>query len=193
MYTNHINAVALANQNKFCQAIFTLMQRKDIEKITVTELCREAGLERVTFYRSFDTKQDVIQYYLDRQMTLLIEQMPANSTLEHNMKALFEWTYRERKNLCILMDCRMTVLLTKVLSEKVLALLWANLAEGQEKRWQSWPFPENTAKELTFGSGMAMGVYCGLLTAWRDTGFVDPPEALAARMGWLFTHEVLNI
>lgn len=33
-------------------------------------------------YRSFESKDDVLDYYLDRQMTLLAGQLPAYSTLE---------------------------------------------------------------------------------------------------------------
>ncbi len=62
-----------------------------------------ADLDRTTFYRSFESKDDVLDYYLDRQMTLLAGQLPAYSTLEKNLTALFRWTYAERKNLCVLM------------------------------------------------------------------------------------------
>lgn len=41
-----------------------------------------ADLDRTTFYRSFESKDDVLDYYLDRQMTLLAGQLPAYSTLE---------------------------------------------------------------------------------------------------------------
>lgn len=108
MYTNHINPVAQKNQDAFCTALFQLLLKKPLEKISVTELCHMADLDRTTFYRSFESKDDVLDYYLDRQMTLLAGQLPAYSTLEKNLTALFRWTYAERKNLCVLMDCHLT-------------------------------------------------------------------------------------
>lgn len=108
MYTNHINPVAQKNQDAFCTALFQLLMKKPLEKISVTELCHMADLDRTTFYRSFESKDDVLDYYLDRQMTLLAGQLPAYSTLEKNLTALFRWTYAERKNLCVLMDCHLT-------------------------------------------------------------------------------------
>ena len=51
-------------------------------KISVTELCHMADLDRTTFYRSFESKDDVLDYYLDRQMTLLAGQLPAYNTLK---------------------------------------------------------------------------------------------------------------
>lgn len=82
MYTNHINPVAQKNQDAFCTALFQLLMKKPLEKISVTELCHMADLDRTTFYRSFESKDDVLDYYLDRQMTLLAGQLPAYSTLE---------------------------------------------------------------------------------------------------------------
>ena len=101
MYTNHINPVAQKNQDAFCTALFQLLLKKPLEKISVTELCHMADLDRTTFYRSFESKDDVLDYYIDRQMTQLAGQLPAYSTLEKNLTALFRWTYAERKNLCI--------------------------------------------------------------------------------------------
>ena len=82
MYTNHINPVAQKNQDAFCTALFQLLMKKPLEKISVTELCHMADLDRTTFYRSFESKDDVLDYYLDRQMTQLAGQLPAYSTLD---------------------------------------------------------------------------------------------------------------
>ena len=80
MYTNHSSPLALENQDKFCTALFTLMAQKPFERVTITELCREAGFERMTFYRHFSDKADIIAYYLDRQMMLLMASLPSSST-----------------------------------------------------------------------------------------------------------------
>ena len=118
MYTNHINPVAQKNQDAFCTALFQLLLKKPLEKISVTELCHMADLDRTTFYRSFESKDDVLDYYLDRQMTLLAGQLPAYSTLEKNLTALFRWTYAERKNLCILLDCHLTSFFSDALARR---------------------------------------------------------------------------
>ena len=69
MYTNHINPVAQKNQDAFCTALFQLLLKKPLEKISVTELCHMADLDRTTFYRSFESKDDVLDYYpVDRLM-----------------------------------------------------------------------------------------------------------------------------
>jgi len=45
-------------------ALTQLMQEKDFDKISVTELCDRAGVSRMTYYRYFETKNDVIKEHL---------------------------------------------------------------------------------------------------------------------------------
>ena len=46
-------------------ALFSLMMRKPFHQITVTEICDEAAVGRKTFYRNFDLREDVIDFWLD--------------------------------------------------------------------------------------------------------------------------------
>lgn len=42
------------------EALLRLMNKKPLEKITITELCKEAGINRTTFYRHFNVPGDVL-------------------------------------------------------------------------------------------------------------------------------------
>ena len=46
-------------------ALLSLMKRKPFQQITVTEICEEAAIGRKTFYRNFEQKEDVLDFYLD--------------------------------------------------------------------------------------------------------------------------------
>ncbi len=46
-------------------ALLALLKRKSYKVITVSELCQEAAIGRKTFYRNFDTMEDVIDLILD--------------------------------------------------------------------------------------------------------------------------------
>ena len=43
------------------QALLLLMENKPIEKIKVSELCQKAGVSRMTFYRLYGDKMEVIK------------------------------------------------------------------------------------------------------------------------------------
>ena len=67
-------------------ALFRLMKRKDFQQITVTEICAEAAVGRKTFYRNFELREDVIDFWLDlrceecREMLLPV---PTEEQLNH--------------------------------------------------------------------------------------------------------------
>lgn len=62
---NHTkNPTALQSQKWILQALLVLMQENDYDKISVSEICRKAELDRRTFYRNFDSKHDVLEQYI---------------------------------------------------------------------------------------------------------------------------------
>lgn len=46
------------------EALFKLMKKKNIEKITVDELCEEDGIGRATYFRNFKSKDEIITAYI---------------------------------------------------------------------------------------------------------------------------------
>ena len=46
-------------------ALIGMMDRKAFDNITITELVKEAGVSRVSFYRNFESKKDVLEKYMD--------------------------------------------------------------------------------------------------------------------------------
>ncbi len=46
------------------KALIELMKKKNFEDITITELVETAGVGRVSFYRNFDSKKDILEKYL---------------------------------------------------------------------------------------------------------------------------------
>lgn len=58
------------------QALFRLLEEKPLSKITVTELCREAGVNRATFYLHYTDIYDL----LDKIELSYVEEMRENNT-----------------------------------------------------------------------------------------------------------------
>lgn len=63
---NTKNPTAIQSQKWILQALLDLMKNNNYDKITVSEICRKADLDRRTFYRNFDSKLDVLRHYLDQ-------------------------------------------------------------------------------------------------------------------------------
>ena len=67
-------------------ALFRLMNRKTFQKITVTEICDEAAVGRKTFYRNFELREDVIDFWLDlrcEECRELLLPVPTEKQLYH--------------------------------------------------------------------------------------------------------------
>ncbi len=45
-------------------ALIKQMETQSLDKISVTELVKTAGVSRVSFYRNFESKQDVLEKHL---------------------------------------------------------------------------------------------------------------------------------
>jgi AcrR family transcriptional regulator len=54
-----------------------LMEKKEYDKISVTEICRMAGLDRRTFYRNFISKNDVLEQYIKQLQDEYIQSFSA--------------------------------------------------------------------------------------------------------------------
>ena len=69
------NRTALASQQQIAQAALQLIRKKSYASISVSELCKEAGISRQTFYSLFESKDNVMVFILQE---LYCYEPPAN-------------------------------------------------------------------------------------------------------------------
>lgn len=60
-----LNAGRAKSMNKFADALLALMREKSFADVSITDLSAAAGLVRKTFYRNFDSKEDILKFKLD--------------------------------------------------------------------------------------------------------------------------------
>ena len=61
------NKTAMGSQRHIAEAMMRLMQEKPFSQISVSELCREAGISRQTFYTLFSSRENVMIFTLQAQ------------------------------------------------------------------------------------------------------------------------------
>lgn len=59
------NPSSLRSKAEICKALLRLMEDHPYEEITVKQIALESRLVRKTFYRNFDSKEDVLNVILD--------------------------------------------------------------------------------------------------------------------------------
>ncbi|MGN1142350.1 MAG: TetR/AcrR family transcriptional regulator [Oliverpabstia sp.] len=83
------------------QAVLKLMQGENLNEISISQICEEAGVGRASFYRNFESKEAVISRYLkallDNWWTEAIKKENFNF-----VEAIFEH-YWEHRDLCIML------------------------------------------------------------------------------------------
>ena len=73
-------------------ALIQLMEKKDFHDISITELTKRAGVGRVSFYRNFDDKEDILRHYLNDiqyEFMLLRKQLRHESNFTEYISDLF--------------------------------------------------------------------------------------------------------
>ncbi len=64
---------------KITNALLSLMEEKDYESISITDITNKAGLSRVTYYRHFETKDDILVKFFEMNKAKFLDQVKANS------------------------------------------------------------------------------------------------------------------
>jgi len=52
------------------ESLLKHLRQKPISEISISEICDDAGVGRASFYRNFDSKEDIVRKYLHSQLSL---------------------------------------------------------------------------------------------------------------------------
>ncbi len=65
---------------KITNALFELMEEKDYKSISITDIVNKAGLSRVTYYRHFSSKEDIVIRFFELTKNRFVDQIRLNTT-----------------------------------------------------------------------------------------------------------------
>ena len=110
------NKTALQSQRQIARAMMALIQEKPYAQITVSELCRAAGISRQTFYTLFTSRENVMVFTLQAQYCdaprIARPQPPSReSALDWLCAAYSEYILKNRRLIKLLVDNRIDYLL----------------------------------------------------------------------------------
>ena len=70
----------LTSRYYIIEAFFLLLKTKKYEEIGISEICNKAGVSRVTYYRNFNDKKDIINAYFVTMINKFIKNMGVINT-----------------------------------------------------------------------------------------------------------------
>lgn len=152
------------------QALFELMEKKPLEKITVTEICALADVNRGTFYKYYFDVKDLFaklenEYYTE--LTRILNNELANAMNPSNTDFLnFRYdtilnTIKANKDLTlILMNSRNSDLLKKLIS----------YVKDDVNVSGSLVFPDLPAEKAEYIYSYIINGSVGMITTWLENG-----------------------
>lgn len=114
------NQRVLLTKRLLKEGLLRLLTEKSLAQINVSELCREAGINRATFYNHYSIPQDVLRE-LEQDMAQDLRNLaPKVQTVETARKYtedICAYLYDRRELIRILLDCKTDEDLLEIISE----------------------------------------------------------------------------
>lgn len=172
MYRKCATELSATHQRRATASLLELMQKIPYEDITVTQLCRNAGISRRIFYHLFSNKTDALHALID-QAILSTEGYRPEIT-DEALRFFLYW--REQKPL---FDALRSNHLSQLLLERMIVNV---LDEAYDIRYWLRAYDRDTGTDIiVFNLCGIMGLTYG----WYYTGFQKTPEEMAQRLNRL--------
>lgn len=106
-------------------ALFNLMKNKKYDEISITEITQKAGVGRMSFYRNFNSKEDIIKKWLENITNNFLENSDINykkDTAKDYFMKLFNHLERYKENATLIYQANLTHLLKNEFESKILKI-----------------------------------------------------------------------
>lgn len=145
-------------------ALLLLMEQKDYTNITVGEIVKKAGVNRSTYYRHFESKEDVVIYFLDTISRNIIEWDKAKeSSFEEHLINVYKHYYAHKNQMLTIYRNRLSVLFLDILKKYL----------GAETH-------KDEQASLQYDIAFHIGGTFNHFMLWFSRDMVDSPEEMAA-------------
>lgn len=140
-------------------SLFNLLKNKKFSNITILEITNKAGVNRSSFYRNYNSKEEIIINYLDRK---------TNEWWNNQIKdkkgdvifGLFNHYYNEKDLLLLLYNSKLSY------------LLYQNILNCSGPK-------NNLENKIAYTNGWISGGIFGFLDEWIKRGCKESPKELA--------------
>ena len=144
-------------------ALIQLLETKPIEKITIPEIAVLAGVGRTTYFRNFNSKDEMLSFKLLTLWDRWVEEHGVKTRRRYsseNALTFFQFNYSIRTLLVLMYSCG----------------LQASLYRAFHLYWM--PPDDADPRECYKSIAYSYGIF-GILDAWIVRGFSETPEQMA--------------
>ena len=172
MYTLCSTEKTAQQQLIFEQTFLKMMLESHYDEITISELCRQAGLSRKIFYRLFEKKADVLYSMIDRTLMEVDYYTPDESVGSGELHRFFAY-WQHKKDL---LDALLKHQISSLLTDR--AIRFAMREEGSPVRTFGAEEDQGRYETVVF---YLSGIF-SLLLAWHAQDYKQSIDEISALM-----------
>ncbi|HEM3612242.1 helix-turn-helix transcriptional regulator [Streptococcus suis] len=139
------------------QALFKLIESKNYDDITITDIAKKAGVTRISFYRNFDSKEDILR----QEMKKRYETQKLTKDTEFSIGFMFEFFNQNKDLISVLFKSKKEVLLLELIESDNITQL---------------------PLEVAYSVATVNYLLLGWANAWYQRGMVDSTEEILKRI-----------
>ncbi len=166
--TNSKNPSAIRSQEEITQALLSLMHKHPYGEITVKQIILEARLARKTFYRNFESKDDVLLSLISKKLNDYFDIV--NNARADVLETVFSFADKNRELLTLLDKNSMLHVPLQRMNELAPKLLTA-----QNKQLNPF-FKLFDGLDSEYLITMNIGAVWNVISLWVHRGMTDAPE-----------------
>ena len=157
-----------STKQRVVDSLLKLLDEKPMEDITISELKQRAGISRMTFYRNYRGKEDILsEYFKDVLIQYKKDTGEAHGQGNYydkkNIIHCFEYFYEQREFLESVMRRGFDYIFLSVVDKYVMTTWWKR-GDGREKEYCLHAFA---------------GALYNLYISWALKGYKETPEEMA--------------
>ena len=112
---NEKNKISQTMKEYISEALLLILQSKEFHSVTIGEITKRAGVNRSTYYRNFDSKEDIIKFFYSQILQCCITDRN-NKNMEEHLISIFQQFLIHKENLLCLHRNNLSYLLLEALN-----------------------------------------------------------------------------
>ena len=178
-----MNPSSRRSRRYITEALLGIMLEKPFGKISITEITEKADVVRRTFYRNFESKEDVIETYIYSMFLNLNEQLMKLPDLNayDTAKLYFEYMEKHKVFLKLLEENDLFIIVLKVLEDHI---------DEFNRKFKGDRIEDYDPKFLEYISLFKVAGMWRILKKWLNDGMQETPEQLASYFDQIVNNKV---
>ena len=146
----------------YAGALIKLMKEKDYNIITISEICKEAGFGRTSYYRYFTNNKDELILYIAKLKWIECKINNSEEEKYDEGKLLLNHVYNHKDFFTLLRNHNLNALIFEIFYDNF----------GRQ---------ENENEILSYGKAFFAGAYFGVIYEWIIQGCKDTPDTIQTK------------